>query len=123
MLPGYSTPSMEFYRRFEVFLAPRLCAIAEEFAVSCARTQTTPAAPVSMSLLPGSSPEMPRYIYFNQLNRATKSTVHLDSRRCGNVAVTPELLRLLADTHSDRERLFIGFQCHIIRKIFHQEML
>ncbi|KAF4528086.1 hypothetical protein B566_EDAN016506 [Ephemera danica] len=105
LLDGYSPPSMEFYRRLEVFLSPRLCALAEELAASCARTQTTSAVAVSMSLLPGSAPESPRYIYFNQLNRATKSTVHLDSRRCGNIAVSPELLRLLADTHSDRERL------------------
>jgi hypothetical protein len=46
----------------------------------------------------------PKFVYFNKLNLAQKSTVHLDNRRNGNVAVTPEVLRLLADINADKTR-------------------
>lgn len=46
----------------------------------------------------------PKFVYFNKLNLAQKSTVHLDNRRSGNVAVTPEVLRLLADINADKAR-------------------
>lgn len=85
-----------------------MSAAAEELAASCTRNQPAP----SVSLLPGSTPDVPKFIYFNQLNRATKSTVHLDSRRCGNVAVAPDLLRLLTDVHSDKQRWVMNHFCY-----------
>lgn len=49
-----------------------------------------------------------RYLYFNKLNLAYKSTIHLDNRRCSNVLTTPEVLRVITDIYNDTNKLV----CH-----------
>lgn len=44
----------------------------------------------------------PKFIYFNQLNLAYKSTVHLDNRQAGNICVSQEALKLMVDMHSNK---------------------
>lgn len=44
----------------------------------------------------------PKFIYFNKLNLAYKSTVHLDNRQSGNVAVSQESLKLMTDMYNNK---------------------
>lgn len=55
--------------------------------------------------VPDVSDSAPKYLYFNRLNLAYKSTIHLDNRRCSNVLTTPEVLRIITDINSDSNRL------------------
>lgn len=51
----------------------------------------------------------PKYLYFNKLNLAYKSTIHCDSRRLSNSLTTPEVLRIITDIHDDTSRFLINF--------------
>ena len=42
-----------------------------------------------------------KYIYFNHMNLAEKTTVHTDSKKSSNLAITQDLLLLLSDINSD----------------------
>lgn len=46
----------------------------------------------------------PKYLYFNKLNLAYKSTVHCDNRRLSSSLTTPEVLRIITDIHNDTSR-------------------
>lgn len=76
---------MEMFRKWDAFLGPRLTQLVEEV------TSYTAKAVVSSAPADGVS----RFVYFNRMNLATKSTVHKE-RRAGQT-VTPQVLRLLAD--------------------------
>jgi len=49
-----------------------------------------------------------RYIYFNHMNLATKTTVHVDSRKTRLVNVPVEVLSTIADLNSDLKGLVIS---------------
>ncbi|XP_059483964.1 vacuolar fusion protein CCZ1 homolog [Neocloeon triangulifer] len=103
LLDSYSVPTPEFFRRLDGFLSSRLSQISEELAASCSKSATQ--SPAGATLLNNLGPDSPKFIYYNTLNRATKSTIHLDGRKCGLVSVSQELIKLLADVHSDKEKL------------------
>nr|CAD7396426.1 unnamed protein product [Timema cristinae] len=90
---------IDLFKRLDVFLGPQLTSIVSEVAEQCSKQASTPGGTTN------SVDSAPKFVYFNQLNLAQKSTVHLDSRRTGNVSVTPEVLRLLADINADKNRL------------------
>nr|CAD7266382.1 unnamed protein product [Timema shepardi] len=90
---------IDLFKRLDVFLGPQLTSIVSEVAEQCSKQASTPGGTTN------SVDSSPKFVYFNQLNLAQKSTVHLDSRRTGNVSVTPEVLRLLADINADKNRL------------------
>nr|CAD7459448.1 unnamed protein product [Timema tahoe] len=90
---------IDLFKRLDVFLGPQLTSIVSEVAEQCSKQASTPGGTTN------SVDSAPKFVYFNQLNLAQKSTVHLDSRRAGNVSVTPEVLRLLADINADKNRL------------------
>ncbi|KAJ8881119.1 hypothetical protein PR048_017592 [Dryococelus australis] len=92
---GMSPLSLEMFKRMDVFLGPQLTALVSDVAEQCNKQASASTSPTD----PG-----PRFVYFNQLNLAQKSTVHLDGRRCGNVGVSLEVLRLLADINADKSR-------------------
>lgn len=45
-----------------------------------------------------------KYIYFNHMNLAQKSTVHVDSKKSSGVYVPQDTLKLLCDISSDLQR-------------------
>ncbi|XP_023243814.1 vacuolar fusion protein CCZ1 homolog [Centruroides sculpturatus] len=45
------------------------------------------------------------YMYFNRLNLAEKSTIHIDARKTGHMSFPPEIIKLLADINFDLSRL------------------
>jgi hypothetical protein len=88
--------NLDLFKRLDIFLGPQLTSLVSEVAEQCSRQATTSST--------NSVDPSPKFVYFNKLNLAQKSTVHLDNRRSGNVAVTPEVLRLLADINADKAR-------------------
>ncbi|KAJ4444927.1 hypothetical protein ANN_06726 [Periplaneta americana] len=89
--------TIDLFKRLDIFLGPQLTKLVSEVAEQCSRQATSSST--------NSVDPSPKFVYFNKLNLAQKSTVHLDSRRTGNVAVTPEVLRLLADINADKARM------------------
>lgn len=45
-----------------------------------------------------------RFIYFNHMNLAQKTTVHSDMRKTGSNNIPPETLKLLTDISSDMSK-------------------
>lgn len=82
---------LEFFQRLDVFLGHRLTSLATEIAEQCSHSTST-----TSSIESGA-----KFVYYNQLNRAQKSTVHLDNRRSGNISVPIDVLKILADLNAD----------------------
>ncbi|KAJ1375125.1 hypothetical protein SESBI_51366 [Sesbania bispinosa] len=81
---------IDFFQRLGIFLGHRLTSLASGIAEQCSH---------STSASPGDSGA--KFVYYNKLNRAQKSTVHLDNKRSGNIAVPTDVLRILADINAD----------------------
>ncbi|KAJ8974137.1 hypothetical protein NQ317_004503 [Molorchus minor] len=88
--------NVRLFKELDAFISPKLVTIASDIAEYCSKQVITP------SNLPESAP---RFIYFNKLNLAYKSTVHLDNKQTGNIACTKESLRLMADIKSTNSTL------------------
>uniref|UniRef100_G3MQL6 CCZ1/INTU/HSP4 first Longin domain-containing protein n=1 Tax=Amblyomma maculatum TaxID=34609 RepID=G3MQL6_AMBMU len=84
--------SVGFLKGLESYLATEFVALANEIGKQCTKLS-------SLSPLEGQS----KYIYFNRMNLAQKSTVHSE-RRTG-IAVPPELVRFLADINEDLQQV------------------
>ncbi|XP_043281502.1 vacuolar fusion protein CCZ1 homolog isoform X2 [Venturia canescens] len=84
---------IDFLKSLDAFLGPRLTTLVSSVAEQCSKhvvdlTESTP-----------------KYLYFNKLNLAYKSTIHPDNRRCSNVLTTPEVLRIITDINNDTNRM------------------
>ncbi|KAG8305125.1 vacuolar fusion protein ccz1 [Homalodisca vitripennis] len=86
---------MEMFRKWDTFLGPRLTKLVSEVSSYTSKQSSTSTGPADTAT---------RFVYFNRMNLATKSTIHLDSRRVGNTVVTPQILRLLADINTEHTR-------------------
>lgn len=47
----------------------------------------------------------PRFIYFNKMNLAYKSTTHLDNKQTGNLSCPRDSIKIIADMNSRKEHL------------------
>jgi len=45
-----------------------------------------------------------KYIYFNHMNLAQKTTVHVDNRKSTGIFIPQDTLKLLSDISSDLQR-------------------
>jgi len=88
---------IDFFKSLDSFLGPQLTTLVSSVAEQCSK---------HLIVTPESCT---KYLYFNKLNLAYKSTIHLDNRRCSNVLTTPEVLRIITDIYNDRNR-YIYFQ-------------
>lgn len=52
---------------------------------------------------PNTSENIPRFIYFNKLNLAYKSTVHLDNKQTGNLACPTDSVKIIADMNDEKD--------------------
>lgn len=87
-----TSPLPEFYKSLDAFLGPQLTTLVSSVADQCAKHVAI------------NTDSNPKYLYFNKLNLAYKSTIHFDNRRCSNVLTTPEVLRIITDINSDTNR-------------------
>ncbi|XP_034251405.1 vacuolar fusion protein CCZ1 homolog isoform X1 [Thrips palmi] len=82
---------MDFFQRLDIFLGHRLTSLGSEIAEQFNHSVASAASAESGA----------KFVYFNQLNRAQKSTIHLDNRKSGNISVPVDVLRILADVNAD----------------------
>lgn len=80
--------NLDYFKKLDQFLEPQLTKLGSEIAKYCTTQQI---------LFSNFSENGPRYIFFNEMNRAVKTTVHLDNRQAGNVNISEEELKLIAD--------------------------
>ncbi|XP_048575967.1 vacuolar fusion protein CCZ1 homolog isoform X2 [Nematostella vectensis] len=79
-------PTLDFFKKLDMFIGPQLTTLAN---VICEQSS-------KKSL---SSDQQYRYIYFNHMNLAQKSTIH--SKKASVAGVSPEIMRLLGDISAD----------------------
>lgn len=92
MLVDVSVPmNFDLCRRLDIFLGPQLTQIASDIGEQYSKRPNN------------SSDPMCKYIYFNHMNLAQKSTVHSDKKSM-QVQIPVETLRLLSDISSDMSR-------------------
>ncbi|XP_050315800.1 vacuolar fusion protein CCZ1 homolog [Anthonomus grandis grandis] len=96
-IEGQIELKLEDFKSMDEYINPKLTLIVNDIAEYCSKQVVTP------SNIPESTP---KYIYFNKLNLAYKSTVHLDNKQSGNIACSKESLRIMADMN--RSNSFLG---------------
>ena len=87
-----TSPLPEFYKSLDTFLGPQLTTLVGSVADQCTKHVAT------------NTESSHKYLYFNKLNLAYKSTIHFDNRSCSNVLTTPEVLRIITDINNDSNR-------------------
>ncbi|XP_011503777.1 PREDICTED: vacuolar fusion protein CCZ1 homolog [Ceratosolen solmsi marchali] len=88
-----STNSPMFYTTLDSFLGVQLTSLVNSISEQYSKHTSV------------TTESSPRYLYFNKLNLAYKSTIHNDHKRFSNVIVTSEVLRIITDINSDTSRL------------------
>lgn len=106
------TNSPMFYTSLDSFLGVQLTSLVNSVAEQCSKHAAA------------SADSYPKYLYFNKLNLAYKSTIHCDNRRLSNNSTTPEVLRIITDMNSDTRRYveifkFMMFLFERIMKYFY----
>lgn len=88
--------TVDLFKELDKFISSKLVNIVSDIAEYCSKQVVTP------SNLPENSP---RFIYFNKMNLAYKSTVHLDNKQTGNLACNKESVRIIGDMNSKNSLL------------------
>ncbi|KAL3275985.1 hypothetical protein HHI36_020716 [Cryptolaemus montrouzieri] len=83
--------TLDFFKDFDNYINSKLTSLVSEIAEYCSKQVSTPSNVVENA---------PKFIYFNKFNMAYKSTVHLDNKQSGNVAISSEQLKIIADLNS-----------------------
>ncbi|KXJ08469.1 Vacuolar fusion protein CCZ1-like [Exaiptasia diaphana] len=87
LLISAPSPNLDFYKKLDSFIGPQLTNLAN---IICEQT-----AKKSLN----STEQQYRYIYFNHMNLAQKSSIH--HRRSSGSVIAPEIMRLIADISGD----------------------
>ena len=92
MVTSQPAPTIEFYHKLRTFLGPQLAHLSNVI------TDQT------LKRFPLLSDQQYRFLYFNQMNLAIKSSIH--AKKSSQVTgVTPEMMRLLVDIHGDFDKV------------------
>ncbi|XP_064603975.1 vacuolar fusion protein CCZ1 homolog [Liolophura sinensis] len=84
-------PTFDLCQKLDTFLGPQLTALASDIGEQYSKRTG----------LGNLAEPQYRYIYFNHMNLAQKTTVHTDSKKSANIHIPPETLKLLGDINSD----------------------
>ncbi|XP_072399139.1 vacuolar fusion protein CCZ1 homolog [Diabrotica undecimpunctata] len=87
-IKGDAELTVDLFKELDEFINSKLISIVSDIAEYCSKQVITP------SNLPETAP---RFIYFNKLNLAYKSTVHLDNKQSGNLSCPKESMRIAAE--------------------------
>ncbi|XP_041474181.1 vacuolar fusion protein CCZ1 homolog [Lytechinus variegatus] len=90
MVEGSQLPAHEWYQNVDSSLGPQLSSLASDIGEQYANRRTS------------SSGQEFKFVYFNQMNLAQKTTVH--DRKTLVANINPETLRLIADINADFEK-------------------
>ncbi|XP_061196232.1 vacuolar fusion protein CCZ1 homolog isoform X2 [Saccostrea echinata] len=88
-LQGSTKVSFDLCHKLDSFLGSRLSQLASDIGEQFSKRANSGADSAY------------RFIYFNHMNLAQKTTVHADMRKTGSVSIPPETLKLLTDISSD----------------------
>ncbi|XP_041362737.1 vacuolar fusion protein CCZ1 homolog [Gigantopelta aegis] len=95
MLINVKSPlTFDLCRKLDGFLAPQMSKLASDISEVYSKKSLT---------LSSTDPQF-KYIYFNHMNLAQKTTVHIDIRKLSGVNIPQDTLRLLADINADLTR-------------------
>uniref|UniRef100_A0A8D8YMP1 Vacuolar fusion protein CCZ1 homolog n=1 Tax=Cacopsylla melanoneura TaxID=428564 RepID=A0A8D8YMP1_9HEMI len=87
-----NTLSLDTYKRLDVFLSPKLTSLASQVSSYTSNANSS---------LDNGSSSGPKFIYFNQLNLAMKSSIHTNYRKSNNnISIDPNVMRILMDIKS-----------------------
>ena len=53
-----------------------------------------------------------KYIYFNHMNLAQQTTVHMDLQKRAGINIPQEIMRLLSDINADLTRCMLVVKCN-----------
>lgn len=76
-------------QKLDEFLGPTLTSLASDIADQYSKKPS------------GFTEPQYKYVYFNHMNLAQKTTVHVDSKKASTVTIPPDTLKLLSDISSD----------------------
>uniref|UniRef100_A0A2K5YAM1 CCZ1/INTU/HSP4 first Longin domain-containing protein n=1 Tax=Mandrillus leucophaeus TaxID=9568 RepID=A0A2K5YAM1_MANLE len=107
----FPPPTLDFCRRLDSVVGPQLTVLAsdicEQFNINKRMSGFNPSLTVFVTCLYRSEKEPQfKFIYFNHMNLAEKSTVHM--RKTPSVSLTsvhPDLMKILGDINSDFTRV------------------
>ncbi|XP_057650885.1 vacuolar fusion protein CCZ1 homolog [Diorhabda carinulata] len=88
--------TLDLFKVLDEFLNSKLISIVSDIAEYCSKQVVTPS---------GCSDSSPRFIYFNKLNLAYKSTVHLDNKQSGNIACPKESMKIAVEMKANAPSL------------------
>uniref|UniRef100_K1PLK1 Uncharacterized protein n=1 Tax=Magallana gigas TaxID=29159 RepID=K1PLK1_MAGGI len=91
-LPAACKINFELCHKLDSFLGPRLSQLASDIGEQFSKKAASGADTAY------------RFIYFNHMNLAQKTTVHSDMRKTGSNNIPPETLKLLTDISSDMSK-------------------
>ncbi|XP_077980451.1 vacuolar fusion protein CCZ1 homolog [Glandiceps talaboti] len=86
MVEPTSIPGFEWYKKIDAFLGPQLSTLASDISEQYSKRASLP------------SDQQFKYIYFNHMNLAQKTTIH--NRKTLSAIISPEIVRLLADINA-----------------------
>lgn len=87
MVDSSFQPTLDWYKNIDSFIGPQLSSLASDISEQYNTRKSS-----------GSSQEF-KFIYFNQMNLAQKTTVH--NRKTASATISPEIVRLIADINAD----------------------
>ncbi|XP_076264681.1 vacuolar fusion protein CCZ1 isoform X2 [Rhynchophorus ferrugineus] len=79
--------NVDFFKKLDEFISPKLTPVVSEIAEYCTK----------QVISPNVTETIPKYIYFNKMNLAYKSTVHLDNKQTGHISCSKDCLKIMAD--------------------------
>lgn len=89
--------TLDFFKRLDSFLGPQLSSLASEISEQYSKTVAVSSSTDQQTKC--------HYMYFNHLNLAEKSTIHIDARKTGHMSFPLEIIKLLADINYDLARM------------------
>ncbi|XP_013403432.1 vacuolar fusion protein CCZ1 homolog [Lingula anatina] len=94
LIEGSFQIPFDFFKSLDSFLGPQLSSLASDIGEQYARRPPSTAEPLF------------KYVYFNYMNLAQKTTIHADSNKktAGSVSVPPDIMRLIGDINADISR-------------------
>ncbi|KAK9503746.1 hypothetical protein O3M35_010243 [Rhynocoris fuscipes] len=113
LIPSEQILKLEFYRNLDTFLSPRMEKICKEIHLYREQQHVISSSASDESV-------DTRYVYFNSLNLATKSTLN-EKKHAGQTPITKDLLNILVTMYDDQKRLSergITSEEHIVKTRF-----
>ncbi|XP_038064553.1 vacuolar fusion protein CCZ1 homolog isoform X1 [Patiria miniata] len=91
MVDGSTIPPLDWYKNIDSFIGPQLSSLASDIGEQYANRKGSSSASQDF-----------KFVYFNQMNLAQKTTVH--NRKTSSATISPEMVRLISDINADFTR-------------------